>query len=147
MRTLRMAKEPGHVENQMQASSQSSSAPLRRVFCKPYHAPRVADDPGRTRRNEDTKSRCPSWASNPELQQALIDEALEDSGGMRDCRGRPKKLWNAVEQMTFIAVSCNLADPMYNCYPETPPDGKLVAELLRRAERSRDDIPRRVGNT
>lgn len=117
----------------------------RAVFCKVYHTPRVANDPGRTRTKMDEKSRCPSWAMDQGLQQALIDEALEDPKGATDCLGRPKVLWNAVERVTFVGVSCNLVNPLYNCYRVNPPDGKLLAELLRRAERTRDDVPRRPG--
>jgi hypothetical protein len=73
-----------------------------------------------------------------------IQEALEDTAGASDSSGRPKKLWNAVEGRIFVGVSCNLADPVYNCYPEVPADGGLFEELQRRAERTRDQIPRRV---
>jgi hypothetical protein len=88
-------------------------------------------------------SQCPSWAADSNLQQALIDEALEDTGGAKDFGGRPRKLWNAVEKMIFVARSCNMHDAMYDCYSENPPDGKLLPELLRRAERTREEVPRR----
>jgi hypothetical protein len=122
--------------------------PQRRiVHCKAYHAAKTADSPGKTRTTHDQKSQCPSWAADPGLQQFLIDEALEDTGGATDWKGRPKVLWNAVEEKTFTAVSCNTEEPLYNCYLASPPCGKLVAELQRRAERSLDDVgyrPRRA---
>jgi hypothetical protein len=48
--------------------------------------------------------------------------------------------------MIFVARSCNMSDPMYDCYPENPPDGKLLPELLRRAERTPEEVTRRTGN-
>jgi hypothetical protein len=140
-----MAKDRDKQQDSTDTTTQQDQPPRRLVFCKVYHSPRVAADPGRTRRNTDVKSRCPSWAADTDLRQALIDEALEDPGGAEDFRGRPKKLWNAVERLTFIGVSCNMNEPLYNCYPESPPNGKLLLELLRRAERTRDEVPRRTG--
>jgi hypothetical protein len=89
---------------------------------------------------------CPSWAANLDFQRFLIDDALEDSGESKDAFGRPKKLWNAVEGVVFIGISCNLQEPLYNCYPETPPPGKLFAVLQRRAERTRDEVLDRSGD-
>ena len=63
-----------------------------------------------------------------------------DTSGDTDWMGRPKKLWNAVEGYVFIGVSANLQTPHYNCYPERPPDGKLLKQLESRAERTRDDL-------
>jgi hypothetical protein len=79
-----------------------------------------------------------------DLQQRLIAEALEDTARAKDAMGRPKRLWNAVEGRIFVGVSCGLAEPVYNCYPEMPPDGRLFDELQRRAERTRDQVPRRA---
>lgn len=115
----------------------------RIVSCKDYHRPKVPTNPGILRGQHQRKSTSPSWASDPQLQQALIADALTDSGGAKDSLGRPKKLWNAVEGLIFIGVSCNLQTPQYNCYPERPPDGKHFAELQRRAERTRDQILKR----
>jgi len=140
-----MAEDPDEREAPTGRTPQQDQSPQRLVFCKVYHSPRVASDAGSVRRNIDAKSQCPSWAADTDLQQALIDEALEDPCGAKDFRGRPKKLWNAVERLTFIGVSCNMNEPLYNCYPECPPSGKLLPELLRRADRTRDDIPRRTG--
>jgi hypothetical protein len=140
--TRLMAKESSEPRNPINPAEQLDAIPQRTVHCKQYHSPRTAGNPGMTRRKSDRKSQCPSWAANVSLQRALIAEALEDTGKTKDCRGRPKRLWNAVEKTIFIAVSCNLNEPMYNCYPEVPPDGKLLSELLRRAERTLDDIPR-----
>jgi hypothetical protein len=76
-----------------------------------------------------------------ELQKRLIEEALEDTKGATDSMGRPKRLWNALEGRIFVGVSCNLAEPVYNCYQDAPPDGGLFDELQRRAERTRDQVP------
>jgi len=118
--------------------------PLRTVHCKDYHRPKTGGNPGSLRNQYQRKSTCPSWAMDQDLQRRLIQEALEDTAGASDSLGRPKKLWNAVEGRIFVGVSCNLAQPVYNCYPEVPADGGLFEELQRRAERTRDQIPRRV---
>jgi hypothetical protein len=117
----------------------------RSVHCKEYHRAKTRRTPGSLRDDYDRKSTCPPWASDRQLQQALIDGALEDSGGLTDYLGRPKKLWNAVEGVVFVGVSCNLQEPRYNCYPEIPPDGKLLGELQRRAERTRTELLGRPG--
>jgi hypothetical protein len=79
------------------------------------------------------------------LQQALIDDAIEDPAGALDMNGRPKRLWNAIDGCCFVGVSCNLEDPQYNCYPEMPPGGRLFHELEGRAERTRDELLGRAG--
>jgi hypothetical protein len=79
------------------------------------------------------------------LQQALIDGAEEDSSGIKDAFGRPKRLWNAVEGIVFVGVSNGEQDGSYNCYPEYPPGGKLFREMQRRKERTRNDVLRGVG--
>lgn len=114
--------------------------PVRTVYCKEYHQPRATTPGGVLRTRYDRKSSCPSWATDPILQQALIVDALVDTGGATDSQGRPKKLWNAVDGFVFIGVSCNLAIAQYNCYPERPPDGRLFRELERRAERTREEV-------
>lgn len=118
--------------------------PVRIVHCKDYHRPKTGGNPGSLRNQYQRKSTCPSWAMDQDLQQRLIQEALEDTAGASDSLGRPKKLWNAVEGRIFVGVSCNLAQPVYNCYPEVPADGGLFEELQRRAERTWDQVPRRV---
>jgi hypothetical protein len=121
-------------------TTEEQAAPERRaVHCKDYHRPKTSANAGNLRDRYQRKSTCPTWASSEELQQALIDEALEDS------LGRPKTLWNAVDGRIFVGVSCNLREPRYNCYPEAPPDGKLFNELQRRAERTPDDLLGRAG--
>jgi hypothetical protein len=117
----------------------------RRVDCKVYHEPKAARNPGRLRSQHDKKSTCPSWAADPVLQQALIDEALEDTRGLHDTFGRPQRLWNAVEGVIFVGKSNNLREPSYNCYLEIPPDGKLFRELQRRRERTRRDVLGQTG--
>ena len=112
----------------------------RSVNCKDYHQPKATAPGGSRRSAYQKKSRCPAWAIDANLQQALMDSALVDSTNAKDAFGRPKRLWNAVENYIFVAVSCNLESPVYNCYPEWPPDGKLVVELQRRAERTRDEV-------
>ena len=115
----------------------------RTVQCKNYHAPRSRGRVTVVRKAYQQKSVCPTWATDPDLQQAMIDEALEDTKGETDSMGRPKRLWNAVHECVFVGVSCNLREPRYNCYPETPPDGKLLGELLTRAKRTPDEVRRR----
>jgi len=124
----------------MGPAREARGAVQRSIECKEYHRPRTANNPGRLRSNYQTKSRCPSWAADPVLQQRLIDEALEDAAGATDSLGRPKRLWNAVGGNVFVGVSCNLPEPRYNCYLEEPPDGRLFAELRRRAERTTDEV-------
>jgi hypothetical protein len=112
----------------------------RMVFCKGYHHSRPSSPRGTLRGQYQVKSSCPNWANDHTLQHVLIEEAMEDSGGQRDSLGRPKRLWNAVEDVIFVGVSCNLQTPHYNCYPERPPCGKLLEVLERRAERTRDEV-------
>lgn len=121
-------------------AEEQNAAPRRTVNCKDYHRPRTAANTGRLRNSYHSKSLCPSWASDPELQQALIDDALEDPSGNTDSQGRPKTLWNAVDGRIFVGVSCNLREPRYNCFPEIPPCGRLYSELQRRAERTLDEV-------
>jgi hypothetical protein len=70
------------------------------------------------------------WFNRPSLYRSI---ARGDGDIRTDSEGR-----------IFVGVSCNLAQPAYNCYPEVPADGGLFEELQRRAERTRDQIPRRV---
>ena len=118
--------------------------PRRSVHCKDYHRAKTAGTSGSIRVRQDRKSTCPSWATDRQVQQALIDDVLR----FRGCDGLSwpsKKLWNAVEGFVFIGVSCNLQEPRYNCYPESPPDGKLLGELQQRAERTRNELLGRAG--
>lgn len=124
--------------------AEEQEAPVRSVHCKDYHRAKTAGARGSLASSYQRKSHCPSWAQDLALQQALINEALEDSGGALDSLGRPKRLWNAVEGYIFIGVSCNLSETRYNCYPERPPDGKLFSELQRRADRTRDEVLNRT---
>jgi hypothetical protein len=114
----------------------------RSVHCKDYHRPKTGGNPGSVRNRYQRKSTGPSWAMDHDLQRRIIAEALEDTGRAKDSLGRPKTIWNAVEGTVFVGVSCNLSEPIYNCYPEVPPDGGLFEELQRRAERTRDQVPR-----
>jgi hypothetical protein len=118
-----------------------SSPPNRKVLCK-YHATITKGSPGRIRTETDNKSKCPSWTSDLSIHQILIDEALEDSRGNKDAFGRPCVLWNAIEKMIFVARSCNMEEPFYSCYPDNPPDGKLLRTLKARAKRSCDEVRR-----
>ena len=53
----------------------------RQVHCKQYHRPKRAGTPVRLRTKRQSKSECPAWAMDARLQNALITDALEDSGG------------------------------------------------------------------
>jgi hypothetical protein len=92
----------------------------------------------------DQKSRCPEWANNQRLWQALIDEALPDPSDEKDLYGRPRKLWNALAGKCFIGRSCETAEPQYNCHPEYFPPGKLFAEIRERADRKLEDFLREL---
>jgi hypothetical protein len=127
------------------ADEQGAVPRARSVFCKPYHFPRTGGTAGRPRNAHQRKSTCPPWAADEELQRALINEALDDPGGALDLHRRAKRVWNAIEGCYFVGVSCNVAEPLYNCYPEDPPGGKLFHELQRRAERTRDEVLGRAG--
>lgn len=106
------------------------------LYCKDYHQAKTASESGSLRGKYQAKSTCPAWASDPLIQEALLQEALLDTGNAKDALGRPKKIWNALENFVFVGVSCNLRTPTYNCYPEKPPDGRLLRELERRASRT-----------
>jgi hypothetical protein len=140
-----MAKRRSVQPEQAGPAVQGDAVNRRVVFCKQYHAANVAGAPGKVRAKNDVKSLCPSWAATPAIQQALIDEAIEEPGGGTDLYGRPKILWNALERKIFIARSCNMREPMYNCYPVNPPCGKLFSELQRRARRTVEDLGLPVG--
>jgi hypothetical protein len=112
---------------------------VRTLICKKYHQDHGANDVGVNRTAADTKSRCPGWARDPELQRRLLEEALVDDEGGTDSHGSPIRLWNAVNGMYFIGVSSNLPAPSYNCYPEVPATA-LIDELTLRAERSVEDV-------
>ena len=76
------------------------------------------------------------------LRQRLIEDALIDPDGQLDWKGRPKRLWNAINGWTFVGVATGETELAYNCYPETPATD-LLEELARRAERSIDDLLRK----
>jgi hypothetical protein len=114
-------------------SSRRTPAHQRTVVCKPYHS--STSRGGRPRKKEETKSRCPQWADDPRVRQALLNEALIDPSGGEDVFGNPRKLWNAIEGCYFIGRSCNTSVPQYDCYPEYFPSGKLYTELRERALR------------
>jgi hypothetical protein len=109
------------------------------VRCKNYHRPLKKDDPGQLRARGDVKSRCPAWADDERLRTLLLAEAIVDPDGGEDSHGRPRRLWNAVNDCYFIGVSTNEAEAAYNCYPETPAT-RLHRELAERARRSVEDI-------
>jgi hypothetical protein len=109
------------------------------IRCKVNHRARGAHAPGVLRSSADRKSRCPGWASDEALQRRLLDEALDDPDGGVDSFGRPKRKWNAVGGVVFLAVSTNEEQPHYNCYPECPAT-TLADELERRAQRSKDEL-------
>ena len=112
----------------------------RIVYCKDYHRPKTRGKGAKIRSDHQRKSVCPSWAMNQRLQVALIRCGLEDSRGQLDLYGRPKRLWNAVGGIFFVGVSCNdETRSLYNCYPETPPDGKHLSELFARAKRTPEE--------
>lgn len=112
----------------------------RLLECKVYHKTKATAKVGSLRNRNENKSRCPDWADDPKLQAILLKEALIDSGGSLDWKGRPKRIWNAVAGQIFVGVSCNTEEPRYNCYPEHPPDGKLIKQLKQRAERNLSDV-------
>jgi hypothetical protein len=113
------------------------------VLCKGYHDPKRGGQTGVIRRNQ--KAICPSWAMDAAVQEVLIRGALARDDEQEDAFGRPKRLWNAVDNKVFVGVSCNMQSPTYNCYPENPPDGALYNELIRRAERSLEEVLREAG--
>lgn len=121
-------------------SDSASSDSSRGVYCKVYHSPIKATSSPRLRSRTQNKSTCPPWASNELLQQALINEALEDTRQLKDYLGRPLILWNAVAGEIFVGRSNNTEKLEYNCYPERPPDGKLIKELKRRASRTVEEV-------
>jgi hypothetical protein len=123
----------------MGPGEEHASAEDRLVHCKDYHRSKTRHRPGIVRHPRQRKSVCPSWAMDERLQIALIRCALLDSGGACDLYGRPKRLWNAVSGVFFVGVSCNVETSLYNCYPETPPDGKHFGELLARAKRTPEE--------
>jgi hypothetical protein len=106
--------------------------------CKRYHRALKADSPGHQRAMSDRKSSCPGWADDDALKQCLLDDALVDPDGGQDFKGRPKRLWNAINGWYFVAVSTNEEGAAYNCYPEEP--STLFAELEERAQRSVADV-------
>jgi hypothetical protein len=73
------------------------------------------------------------------LRDRLLAEALEDPDGGVDSKGRPKRLWNALDGWYFVGVSTNEPTPAYNCYPEVPATG-LLEELVKRAERTVEEF-------
>jgi hypothetical protein len=111
----------------------------RVVRCKPYHRALKKDDPGQLRAAGDVKSRCPGWAHDEELRRHLLADAIVDPDGGEDINGRPRRLWNAVNDWCFVGVSTNEPEPAYNCYPETPMT-KVRQALIVRARRSIEDI-------
>ena len=117
-----------------------SAAGRRLIRCKPKHAALTALNPGHVRGKSDLRSRCPGWVT-AELQQRLLDEALEDPESGVDAYGRPRKIWNAVSKWIFVGVSSNEPVPAYNCYPEAPVTA-LARELRERAARTIEQVLR-----
>lgn len=113
-------------------------ADTRQVRCKPYHDVLRHADPGRLRAPGDHKSRCPGWLGDPKLRRTLLSEALVDPDGGDDSFGRPKRLWNGLNGVYFVAVSTNEQSAYYNCYREEPT--VLLDELQARALRSIADV-------
>ena len=85
------------------------------------------------------KSRCPGWARDETLQSHLLADAIVDPDGGEDSNGRPRRLWNAVNEWYFVGVSTNEAEPAYNCYPDLPMT-KIRQKLIERARRSIEDV-------
>ena len=108
------------------------------IRCKPKHRALKKSEPGNLRRAGDLRSRCPGWASE-EVQECLLADALVDPESGTDCHGRPRLLWNAVNNVVFIGVSSNEQVPAYNCYPEVPATS-LAGQLEARSRRSLDDL-------
>ncbi|MBI4957195.1 MAG: hypothetical protein HY908_34600 [Myxococcales bacterium] len=120
-------------------SMPAATPPRPRVArCKRYHAALSREEPGDRRTLGDRKSRCPGWADNNRLRDLLLDEALVEESAGQTWAGHPKRLWNAIEGWTFVAVSTNEAVPAYNCYPEIPT--AFIEELATRAERAVEDV-------
>lgn len=110
------------------------------VFCKGYHDQIKGKQSASYRSGSQTKSKCPGWASDPVLRRRLLDEALIDPEGGDDSMGRPRRLYNALGEVFFVATSTNEQDPRYDCYPEIPLSGSLRSQLLERAERTVDEF-------
>src|SRR2546427_10665460 len=106
----------------------------RILRCKPYHNARGRHDPGLLRSGHDQKSRCPGWASDPQLRQKLLDDAIPDPDAGLDWAGHPQRLWNAVNSWYFVGVSTGEQVPAYNCYPDVPAT-VLQRTLIERARR------------
>src|ERR1700683_863612 len=112
----------------------------RKVVCKPYHKSTPRSRGGLLRKIGDRKSRCPQWADDLKLRQALIDEALPDPDGAKDMFGHPKLLWNAIDGVYFLARSCNTMEPQYDCYPEYFQYGDIYRELESRSRRKLNEF-------
>jgi hypothetical protein len=109
--------------------------------CKPRYEGRGFEDEGHLRRagGRDEKSRCPGWAASPELRQKLLDDAIVDPDGVKDRLGRPKRFWNAVNGVIFVATSTQEQVPAYNCYPDTCAT-EVEEALAERVLRSVEDV-------
>jgi hypothetical protein len=109
------------------------------VYCKDYHNPKTNDARYAGKRLSG-KSKCPPWAMNERLQAELLKESLVCNAGAVDRFGKPRRRWNAVGGYVFVAVSCHTEDGKYNCYPEDPPSGVHYRELLRRRDRTPEQL-------
>lgn len=128
------------------ASDRHPQSVKRKVICKPYHKTKATAKAGSLRKKWEQKSRCPQWADDPVLRQALLDEALVDPSGGSDMHGRPRRLWNAIQGWCFVGRSCNTQEPQYDCYPEDFPSGRDYEELTQRAERQVREFLQAKGN-
>lgn len=143
-RRQRQQQQTEQRDRQQQQQQEEHRLTERIVFCKEYHRPTPTSRDGRLRTKADQKSRCPEWADDPRLRQALIDEALPDPNDDKDMYGRPRKLWTALAGKYFIGRSCEMAEPRYNCHPEVFPPGKLFAVMRERADRKLEDFLREM---
>ena len=110
------------------------------VFCKNYHKGRVWLPDGKPRSQTSEKSRCPVWAEKEVVQRVLIESAVFSENGGKDCQGRPKKIWNAVNGCIFVGISNQVPEPVYNCMIADFPESNVREKVLELARRAIDDI-------